>query len=97
MKKTKLRIGRWTFHKAQAARRARAIRDSYFDGEPITYRNHDGFIRALFYRHPNRAHKLGGKTITNVFAGADRRRARRFYVVLSDGSIIDFNYKRCLQ
>jgi Protein of unknown function (DUF3223) len=97
VKKTKLRIGRWTFHKAQAARRARAIRDSYFDGEPITYRNHDGFIRALFDRHPNRANKLGGSTIQDVFVELHGHRARRFYLALSDGSLIDFNYKRCLQ
>ena len=98
MTKTRLHIGRWVFRsKADAARRARAIRDSYFDAEPITYRNHDGFIRALFDRHSNRANKLGGETIKDVFAGAHGRRSRRFYLVLSDGSVIDFNYRRCLQ
>lgn len=83
-----------TASQRKAFRRTQVIRSRYADGEPFDPADL-AFMRRVLDKHPHAAQKIG-PGVQEILCGSYVGGTRCFFVLRTDGSLVDFSARACL-
>src|SRR4051812_36560744 len=76
--------------------RVQWLRDRYAPGERLSGA-HQEFVAALFAANPGYPEKSRGRCVSHFEVRAYKFQTRAFFVFFTDGSIIDFSFKKSIE
>jgi len=95
-KRTSILIGKWDFPSKDAARLyIQGVYSRTENEKPLSGEDAD-FTAALLALHPEFQTRTAGKQIKHFTVSTAKGGTRCFYVVFSNGDMLDFSYKKCL-